>query len=126
MNSLPYLHLSRDVWIGLGIGFAVALVVMWLLVWFGRRRYVIIGNSPTVEMMAYQLGRIADTLDRLSMQGAQPQRVLQQSRQTTTEAQREIEPSRERESQQVQPVPEPAPDEHATPTQRISLSMFGR
>ena len=126
MNSLPYLHLSRDVWIGLGIGFAVALVAMWLLVWFGRRRYVIIGNSPTVEMIAYQLGRIADTLDRLSIQGAQPQRVLQQSRQTTIEAQREIEPSREHESQQVQPAPEPAPEEHATPTHRISLSMFGR
>jgi hypothetical protein len=125
MNYLPsYLQFSREAWIGVGIGFLAAMAVMWLLVWFGRRRHVTIGNSPTVEMIAYQLGRIADSLDRFAIQSAAPLREFQQSRQTTKEAQREIEPSHER--QQAQTAHERPPEERPVATHRISMSMFGR
>jgi hypothetical protein len=117
MHALPsYLHFPREVWISAGVGFVVALAVMWLLVWAGRRRYVIIGNSPAVDVLAYHLGRIADTLDRLPLPGPSLGRESQQVRES---ARREVEPPR------VSPVPSAEP-EHPVPAHRIGMSIFGR
>jgi len=124
MSSLPsYVQFSREVWIGAGVGFVGAIALMWLLVWFGRRRYVTIGNSPTVEMVAYQLGRIADTLNRISIQGVPPSREFLQARQNK-ERQQTIEPAHE--SPEVPSTLEHAREEAAMPAHRISMSMFGR
>jgi hypothetical protein len=119
-SYLPYLRFSREGWIGVGVGFAVALAVMWLLVRAGRRR-VIIDNSPAVDLMAYHLGRIADTLDRLSVEGQTPLRGLQRARQGA-QAERET-----RESQQMQSAgPEPASEQRPVPSYRTGMSIFGR
>jgi len=48
------------------IGAVVALLVLWIWVRYGRRRYVVIKESDAVDNIAYQLGRIADALDRLA------------------------------------------------------------
>jgi hypothetical protein len=120
MQALPsYLHFPREVWIAAGIGFAFAIAVMWLLVWAGRRRHVIIKNSPAIDLIAYHLGRIADTLNRLSIQGTSLGRESQQAREST-QARREVEPPRE-----SQP-PAPEAEERSVPAHRIGMSMFGR
>ncbi len=122
MQALPsYLHFPREVWIGAGIGFAVAIVVMWFLVWAGRRRSVIIRSSPAIDMIAYHLGRIADTLNRLSIQGTSLGRESQQTREST-QARRQVEPPRE--SQQIPPAPDA--EGRPVPAHRIGMSIFGR
>ena len=65
MPSLPSIpHLSREVQVA--IGAVVALLVLWIWVRYGHRRYVVIKKSDAVDNIAYQLGRIADALDRLA------------------------------------------------------------
>ena len=65
MPSLPSIpHLSREVQVA--IGAVVALLVLWIWVRYGLRRYVVIKKSDAVDNIAYQLGRIADALDRLA------------------------------------------------------------
>ena len=124
MHFLPsYLYLSREAWIGAGVGFVVAMAVMWLLVWAGRRRYVIVGNSPTVDLIAFHLGRIADTLDHVSIQSAPPLRGFQRARQSV-EAEREMDTARD--SQEASPAQEHARAERRVPAGRISMSIFGR
>ena len=66
MPSLPAIpYLSR------GVLFAAGAVVVLLLVWlwahYGRRRYLVIGKSEATEAIAYELGRIANALERLSI-----------------------------------------------------------
>jgi hypothetical protein len=135
LHSLPiYLHsLSRDMWIGIGIGFVVAVALLCVLVWVSRRRYVVIGSSPAADMVAYQLGRIADSLDTISARGI----VLQNLTRPVQHAP-EIQPGilRSRESAQEpaanapeaieSPVTVP-PDETRpqAPTHRFSTSVLG-
>lgn len=65
MHSLPTaLQLSPQVWLGIGIGVVAEIILVWLVMHFGRRRQVLLGRSQTTEMIAYQLERIADALDR--------------------------------------------------------------
>jgi hypothetical protein len=65
MHSLPAaLQLSRQVWLAIGIGVVAEIILVWVVMRFGRRRQVVLGRSQTTEIIAYQLERIADALDR--------------------------------------------------------------
>lgn len=122
--SLPsYLHFSREVWIAAGVGFVVALGVMWLLIWAGKRRFVVIGGSPAVDVIAYHLGRIADTLDHLSVQPAPPLRGFERQRQSI-EAERAVEPSHQ--PRQVESEQNPVREQPKVPSYRVGMSIFGR
>jgi hypothetical protein len=122
--ALPsYLHFSREVWIAAGIGFVVALGVMALLVWAGKRRFVVIGGSPAVDVIAYHLGRIADTLDHLSTQPASPLRGFERARQSI-EAERGIEPSHQ--LRHVESAQNPVREQPKVPSYRVGMSIFGR
>ncbi len=44
----------------------VCLIVLWLVGLFSRRRFIIIKRSEETELLAYQLRRIADAMERLS------------------------------------------------------------
>lgn len=72
LQAIP--HVPREVLAA--IGAVVVLLALGLWVRYGRRRYVVIYKSDTTEMIAYQLGRIADALGRLERlatpQEAQP------------------------------------------------------
>lgn len=71
--SLPaILSLPREVLIGIAAVAVLAVFCFWLLVRAGRRRYVTLRQSDTTDMIAYQLGRIADALERLSVQREPP------------------------------------------------------
>ncbi len=65
MPSLPsILHVPREVLVA--IGAVVVLLVLWLWVRYGRRRYVVINKSDATEAIISELGRIADALERLA------------------------------------------------------------
>jgi hypothetical protein len=63
LNSIS--PLSRE---GLAIGatIVVSLVALWLCGIFSRRRFIFIKKSEETELIAYQLRRIADAMDRLA------------------------------------------------------------
>lgn len=44
----------------------VSLVVLWLFGIFSRRRFIVIKKSEETELIAYQLRRIADAMERFS------------------------------------------------------------
>jgi hypothetical protein len=44
----------------------VSLILLWLVGMFSRRRYIVIKRSEETELIAYQLRRIADAIERLS------------------------------------------------------------
>jgi len=44
----------------------VSLFVLWLCGIFSRRRFIVIKRSEETELIAYQLRRIADAMERLS------------------------------------------------------------
>jgi hypothetical protein len=68
MSSLSFgstiAALPKAVFIAAGTVFVLLLVVVWAL---NRRRYVVIGESEPFRMAVIQLGRIADSLERLSL-----------------------------------------------------------
>jgi len=44
----------------------VSLILLWLVGIFSRRRFIVIKRSEETELIAYQLRRIADAIERLS------------------------------------------------------------
>jgi hypothetical protein len=44
----------------------VSLLVLWLFSIFSRRRFIVIKKSEETELIAYQLRRIADAMERFS------------------------------------------------------------
>ena len=44
----------------------VSLIVLWLFGIFSRRRFIVLKKSEETELIAYQLRRIADALERFS------------------------------------------------------------
>ena len=44
----------------------VSLIVLWLVGLFSRRRFIVIKRSEETELIAYQLRRIADAMERVS------------------------------------------------------------
>jgi hypothetical protein len=64
--SLPSIpHMSREVLVAIGV--VVALLALWIWARYGRRRYVEIRKSGAIDDVSYQLGRIADALERLAV-----------------------------------------------------------
>jgi hypothetical protein len=47
-------------------GVVVALLVEWLLLRLGRRRYLVLGQSEATQLAIVHIGRIADSIDRLA------------------------------------------------------------
>lgn len=64
--------MPRELLIGIAAVAILAVFCFWLLVRAGRRRYVTLRQSDTTDMIAYQLGRIADARDRLSVHRESP------------------------------------------------------
>lgn len=65
MPSLPaFPHLPTSVYFAAGV--VVALLVEWLLLRLGRRRYLVLGQSEATQLMIVHIGRIADSIDRLA------------------------------------------------------------
>jgi hypothetical protein len=103
-------QMPREVWIAAGVGALVGLIVAMLLMRGGRRRYVFVGSSPSTELFTFQLGRVADALDRIAFERMATAREAPQS-----------EPSG-----RTAPSSEPAPLSESRPGHRVSMSMFGR
>ena len=61
LQSIP--HVPREVLAAIGVVLLVVALGLWAR--FGRRHYVVIKQSETTEMIAFQLGRIADALAHL-------------------------------------------------------------
>jgi hypothetical protein len=97
-------HLSREVWIAAGVGVVIGMILLALLMRAGRRRHVIVASSPTTELLAFQLSRIADALERVSMDGVSITRETPQPSRDTS----------------------PPPSSDQRPTRHVSMSMFGR
>ena len=76
ISSLPplpwILSLPRELVIGTAGVAALALICFWLLVRAGRRRFVTLQNSDAAAMISFQLARIADAMERLSIQRDPP------------------------------------------------------
>ena len=76
ISSLPplpwILSLPRELVVGIAGIAALALLCFWLLVRAGRRRFVTLQNSDAVGMISFQLARIADAMERLSIQRDPP------------------------------------------------------
>jgi hypothetical protein len=69
LNSIS--PLSRE---GLAIGATIvaSLVALWLCGIFSRRRFIFIKKSEETELIAYQLRRIADAMERLASEQIRP------------------------------------------------------
>ena len=104
------LQMPREVWIAAGVGALIALIVAMILMRGGRRRYVFVGASSSTELFAYQVGRVADALERIAYE-----RVS-----TLREAPEPERPRKAVASSEAAPSSEPAP------AHRVSMSMFGR
>jgi hypothetical protein len=68
MSSLPFepaiSALPRGILVGAGV--VLALLLLWLVTRWSRRRHVVIGESESIRTAIIQLSRIADSLERLS------------------------------------------------------------
>jgi hypothetical protein len=60
--ALP--HLPTSVYFAAGV--VVVLLVEWLLLRLGRRRYLVLGQSEATQLAIIHIGRIADSIDRLA------------------------------------------------------------
>jgi hypothetical protein len=60
--ALP--HLPTSVYFAAGV--VVVLLVEWLLLRLGRRRYLVLGQSEATQLAIIHIGRIADAIDRLA------------------------------------------------------------
>jgi hypothetical protein len=83
----------------------VSLVIglmFWAALYFSRKRIVVLKRSSGTDQVTFELSRIADALERLAIQSAD--RTIA----AATPREREMQPSRQRESQ------------------GIAYSMFGR
>jgi hypothetical protein len=116
-------QVPREIWIAAGGGAAIAILAVLILFRGGRRRYVLVASSPATEMFAYQLARVADSLERIALAGVSVARQLPQAKTQAQPARREPEP-------EPQAEPEPATtvtsSREAKPAPHIALSMFGR
>ena len=63
-SLLAFPHLPTGVY--LAAGFVAALLVEWLLLRLGRRRYLVLGQSEATQLAIVHIGRIADSIDRLA------------------------------------------------------------
>ncbi len=61
LHSIP--NVPREVLAAVGVVVLVVALSLWAR--YGRRRYVVIKQSETTEMIALHLGRIADALTNL-------------------------------------------------------------
>ena len=57
-------HWPTSVYFAAGV--VVALLVEWLLLRLGRRRYLVLGQSEATQLAIVHIGRIADSIDRLA------------------------------------------------------------
>ncbi len=57
-------------------GAAVSLLVILIWARYGRRRYLVIEHNEAAEIIALQLGRIADAIERLAPLLPRPQAPL--------------------------------------------------
>jgi hypothetical protein len=65
MPSLSaFAHLPTSVYFAAGV--VVALLIEWLLLRLGRRRYLVLGQSEATQLAIVHIGRIADAIDRLA------------------------------------------------------------
>jgi hypothetical protein len=64
MPSLALPHLPTSVYFAAGV--VVVLLVEWLLLRLGRRRYLVLGQSEATQLAIIHIGRIADSIDRLA------------------------------------------------------------
>lgn len=66
MSYLSWIsHLPKDVLAGAAAVFLLLLFLLWMR--FGRRHYLIVKKSDATQLITYELGRIADALDRLAV-----------------------------------------------------------
>ena len=103
-------HLSAQTW--LAIGAVVVLVGLLLAVRVSRARNIVVA-SATVEMMVYQLSRIADALDRGNLGLPVP------ASRAFAPREEPVRPARVREEA-------PPATRDTRPGQRVNMSMFGR
>jgi len=110
---------------GVLIGSAVAAVMLFVWIWanFGRRQYLVIKKSDATHLIIYELGRIADSLERLET-------VMPRRRQARSPF---VAQERAPLAPQVERPAAPEPEESSPfipldpkPERRIGLSMFGR
>jgi len=59
ITSLP-----KGVLVGAGAVVALLMILIWAR--YGRRRYLVIEHNEAAEIIALQLGRIADAIERMS------------------------------------------------------------
>jgi hypothetical protein len=63
LNSISPLYREG---IAVGTVILASLVALWLCGIFSRQRFIVIKRSEETELIAYQLRRIADAMERLS------------------------------------------------------------
>jgi len=57
-------HLPTSVYFAAGV--VIALLLEWLLLRLGRRRYLVLGQSEATQLVIVHIGRMADSIDRLA------------------------------------------------------------
>jgi hypothetical protein len=103
LSSLP--QIQKEVLFAVG-GVIGVFILLWLWSRFTRRRHLVIAQSETTDMMAIQLGRIADAIEHLAAASRQ-----QESRPIPAE---------------TMPVAPEASPSSSTRQHHVSLSMLGR
>jgi hypothetical protein len=123
VSMQQYLSWIENLPRGVLIGLAVVAVMLFFWVWanYGRRHYLVIKKSDATHLIIYELGRIADSLERL--ENVVPRR--RQERPTLAPEQHSA--SLERERSPVAPQESsPFVPQNPEAERRIGLSMFGR
>jgi len=95
---------SHDIFMA-GVSFVIGLVFC-IILYFNRKRTVVLKRSSAMDQLTFELSRIADALDRIANRPAE----------------RAIAAASRRQVQQTQ-LPPPPPQREST---GIALSMFGR
>lgn len=123
--SLP-VHLSAQTWFAIG---AVAVLVLLLLAVRVSRQRNIVVPSATADMIAFQLSRIADALDRGALERVARREPLRRN-EAPAEPVRTAEPPARKQEELVhasvaeeEPLPRPMPIREP---RSVGLSMFGR
>ena len=128
---MHYLSWIENLPAELVIGTAAVLVLLLIWIWanYGRRHYLVIKKSDATQLIVRELGRIADSLERLERMPRQqptlalaPEPPIVQELATVHEAPAAGEPATKHEA----PVAAQSPVVQETPSRHVSLSMFGR
>jgi hypothetical protein len=115
-------QMPREVWIAAGVGAAIVILAVLILFRGGRRRYVMVAASPATEAFAFQLARLADALERISLE-----RVSMTRERAEPTLRREAQPEPQLEPQpEAEPATVVTPSREAKPVPHVALSMFGR